>query len=305
MPQESPFDVLVVGSANLDFVVTVPHHPATGETVLGGDHEQFPGGKGANQAVAGARLGARVAFVGMVGDDGPGAALRQSLEDAQVNTDGLGTAVDAASGIALITVDSDGDNAITVSPGANALVSTAVVDENVHALGATVTQLQLEIPIETVVYAAQQATGIVVLDPAPAPTTGIPDDLLAAIDVLVPNETELALLAGRSVDPTNVGDIEKAATSLGVNTVVVTLGANGAVVVTNEGAVHVEAPRIEPVDTTAAGDAFRSALSVSLAAGDSIVEAVEFAVRVGAATAMEFGAQPSLPTRERVDERLS
>lgn len=304
MTQESPFDVAVVGSANLDFVVTVPHHPVTGETVLGGDHEQFPGGKGANQAVAGARLGARVAFIGMVGSDGPGISLRQSLEDAQVNTDGLGTA-DVASGIALITVDAQGDNAITVSPGANALVSKAVVDEMARTLEATVTQLQLEIPMETVIYAAQKASGIVVLDPAPAPSTGIPDELLAAIDVIAPNETELALLAGRSVDPTDVEDIERAAKGLAVETVVVTLGANGAVVVTNEGAVHVEAPTIEPVDTTAAGDAFRSALSVGLAAGDSIVEAAEFAVRVGAATTMEFGAQPSLPSREQVAERLS
>lgn len=296
--------ITVLGSANLDIVVTVPHHPTTGETVLGGDHEQIPGGKGANQAVAAARLGAEVSFVGMVGGDSAGEALRTSLESAGVRTDALGIAEHVPSGIALITVDANGDNAITVSPGANALVSTASVDAHAPLLNATVTQLQLEIPMDTVIYAAEQATGIVVLDPAPAPATGIPKALLDATDVLVPNETELALLAGREVDPTNVDDIAAAARTLSVETVVVTLGARGAIVVTPDLVTSVPAPTITPVDTTAAGDAFRSALAVQLALGVSITDAVQFAVRAGAATALVFGAQPSLPTTAEIEQRL-
>lgn len=297
--------ITVVGSANLDFVVSVPHHPTTGETVLGGDHLQIPGGKGANQAVAAARLGATVSFIGMIGDDDAGITLRESLETANVNTSGLRVAADAPSGIALITIDDEGDNAITVSPGANMALTTAMVDESSVALSATVTQLQLEIPMDVVVHAAATATGIVVLDPAPAPATGLPQALLDATNVLVPNETELALLAKRSVDPTDLEDVSNAARSLSVETVVVTLGANGAVVVTGDAATHIPAPKIRAVDTTAAGDSFRSALSVKLASGAPILEAAQFAVNVGAATAMELGAQPSLPTIDQVKERLS
>ncbi len=296
--------IAVVGSANLDIVVVVPHHPTTGETVLGGDHEQIPGGKGANQAVASARLGADVAFIGMVGADSAGDLLRTSLETAGVNTDGLGTVEHVPSGIALITVDSHGDNAITVSPGANALVREAVLTDRASTLDAAVTQLQLEIPMESVILAAEMSTGLVVLDPAPAPAGGIPRTLLDATDVLVPNETELALLAGRNVDPTDLADIAAAARELSVDTVVVTLGARGAVIVTAEGVDAVPAPTIDAVDTTAAGDAFRSALSVRLAAGATMVEATRFAVRAGAATALAFGAQTSLPTADEIDQRL-
>lgn len=301
----TPASITVVGSANLDIVVNVEHHPTTGETVLGGDHQLFPGGKGANQAVASALLGADVNFIGMVGSDDAGRTLRSSLEAAGVNTDGLQSAEGSPSGIALITVDSNGDNAITVSPGANALVDRALLDTHVSSFAAAVVQLQLEIPIDAVTYAAQQSTGTVVLDPAPAPAAGLPESLLSAVDVIVPNETELAHLAGREVDPSNPAALEAAARSLDVETVVVTLGENGAFVVSGDVAVAIPAPEITPVDTTAAGDAFRSALSVGLATGSTVVEAAEFAVRVGAAAAMAFGAQPSLPTPEEVEDRLS
>lgn len=302
---EAARTISVVGSANLDIVVTVDHHPATGETVMGGDHQLIPGGKGANQAVASALLGADVRFVGVVGGDDAGKTLRASLEGAGVNTDGLAVASDSPSGIALITVDAQGDNAITVSPGANALVDSALLDAHASALSADVVQLQLEIPLEAVTYAAQKATGTVVLDPAPAPSGGLPEELLSAVDVLVPNETELALLAGVEVDPSNPADLESAARSLGVESVVVTLGERGAFVVSGDLAESVPAPKITPVDTTAAGDAFRSALSVSLAGGSTLVEAAQFAVRVGAAAAMAYGAQPSLPTRDEVESRIS
>ncbi len=296
--------IVVVGSANLDIVVPVPHHPARGETVLGADHVQVPGGKGANQAVASARLGGDVAFVGCIGDDPAGGVLRASLTDSGVDVAALLTAADTPSGIALITVGPDGDNAIVVSPGANATLTPDDLASIESIRSANVVQLQLEIPIETTIAAAEAATGLVILDPAPAPTDGLPQRLLDAVDVLVPNETELALLAGRPVDADDIDDIVSAARSLGVDRVVVTLGRNGAVVVAEDTVTTVDSPQIDAVDTTGAGDAFRSALAVGLAAGTDLASAAQVASRVGAATALRFGAQPSLPTTAEVDERL-
>lgn len=296
--------IVVVGSANLDIVVPVPHHPARGETVLGGDHQQVPGGKGANQAVAAARLGGDVAFVGCVGDDAMAETLRRSLTNADVSIDALHTMSDAPTGIALITVGPDGDNAIVVSPGANSTLRPEHVRAEPSVRAAAVVQLQLEIPLDTVREAAEIAAGFVILDPAPAPTSGLSAELLAAVDLLIPNETELALLAGRVVDATSVDDVAEAARAIPVPAVIVTLGSNGAVVVTDEEAVHVPAPAITAVDTTGAGDAFRSAIAVSIASGVDLVPAAHTAVRVGAATALRFGAQPSLPTRDEVEQLL-
>ena len=296
--------IVVVGSANLDIVVPVPHHPARGETVLGEDHVQVPGGKGANQAVASARLGGEVAFVGCVGGDPAGEVLRASLIDSGVDVTSLLTATDTPSGIALITVGPDGDNAIVVSPGANAALTSADVASVDSIRTAGVLQLQLEIPMDTTIAAAEAATGLVLLDPAPAPADGLPQRLLDAVDLLVPNETELALLVGRPVDPDSIDDIGSAAASLGVERVVVTLGSKGAVVIANNVVTRVDSPNIDAIDTTGAGDAFRSALAVGLAAGTDLVSAAQVAARVGAATALRFGAQPSLPTTAEVDELL-
>ena len=296
--------IVVVGSANLDIVVPVPHHPARGETVLGADHVQVPGGKGANQAVAAARLGGDVAFVGCVGNDPAGDVLRASLTDSGVDVASLLTAADTPSGIALITVGPDGDNAIVVSPGANAALTSDDLS-SIESIGsAAVVQLQLEIPMETTLAAAEASMGIVILDPAPAPADGLPQRLLDAVDLLVPNETELALLTGRAIDADDIDDIVSAARSLGVDRVVVTLGRNGAVVVAKDTVTKVDSPQIDAVDTTGAGDAFRSALAVGLAAGTDLVRAAQVASRVGAATALRFGAQPSLPTAAEVDELL-
>jgi len=296
--------IVVVGSANLDIVVPVPHHPRRGETVLGDDHVQVAGGKGANQAVAAARLGGDVSFVGCVGADPAGNVLRESLVEAGVDTTSLFTASNSPSGIALITVGPDGDNAIVVSPGANALLSPDHLGGLEALRSAAIVQLQLEIPVETTLAAAELATGLVILDPAPAPAQGIPKHLLAAVDLIVPNETELALLAGREVDPEDIDDIAGAARSLGVDRVVVTLGRHGAVVVANGAVTPIGSPRIEAVDTTGAGDAFRSALAVGLANGLDLVHSAQTAARVGAATALRFGAQTSLPTLAEVDELL-
>ncbi len=295
--------VVVVGSANLDVVVPVPHHPVTGETVMGGDHALVPGGKGANQAVAAARQGAEVTFVGRVGADDAGTTLRTSLEEAGVLTTHLETDAEAPSGIALIGVDDDGDNAIVVSPGANARVTAADVAAAARAVaGAEVVLLQLEVPVEAVTAAADTATGTVILNPAPAPTEpeSLPVKLLDRVDVLVPNTIELAQLTG--IDPSgNASELGAAARRLGVETVVVTRGSAGALIVTDDDVMVVLAPTITPVDTTGAGDSFCGALAAALAGGKSILEATERAVHAGAIAATRPGAQPSMPTAAEVD----
>ena len=294
--------IAVLGSANLDIVVPVPHHPVTGETVLGGDHALVPGGKGANQAVAAARLGGSVSFVGRVGDDDAGETLRSSLEADGVDTTHLRADSEAPSGIALIGVDADGDNAIVVSPGANGRVGTEdVVDAEAALRDATVVLLQLEVPMEAVTAAARVATGTVILNPAPA--APLPDDLLGLVDVLVPNAIELAQLAD-SAPVDDVDDVLALARSLPVDTVVVTMGAAGALLVTPCDYLLVPAPVVTPVDTTGAGDSFCGALAEALARGVDLVDAVERAVHAGAVTTTRPGAQPAMPTASDLDAAM-
>ena len=296
-PVERVPTIAVLGSANLDIVVPVPHHPVTGETVLGGDHALIPGGKGANQAVAAARLGGSVSFVGRVGDDDAGETLRSSLEADGVDTTHLRTDSEAPSGIALIGVDADGDNAIVVSPGTNARVGPEDVQTAKATIaGAAVVLLQLEVPTGAVVAAAQAATGTVVLNPAPA--TPLPDGLLDRVDVLVPNALELAQLA-QLADPqpdAAVDALVAMARSLPTATVVVTRGARGALLVTPDDHREVAAPSVRVVDTTGAGDSFCGALAEALARDATLLEAVERAVVAGAVTATRHGAQPAMPT---------
>lgn len=297
-------EVAVVGSANLDLVVEVETIPAVGETVMGGDLRRIPGGKGANQAVAAARLGRRVSMIGRVGDDEGGEILRAALDADQVDTRHLTPTPDTPNGVALISVGSDGDNAIVVSPGANARLTRDDVEAAADVLaGADVTLLQLEVPLAAVHAAAALSGGIVVLNPAPAPSEPLPTTLLEAIDVLVPNQSELATLAGHDgpVDATSAAVL---AAALPCRSVVVTLGAQGALVVADGEVEHIAAPTVAPVDTTAAGDSFCGALADALVDGSSLVDAARWAVRVGAATTLRPGAQPSLPTTADVDRLL-
>lgn len=299
----TPGRICVVGSANLDIVTPVPRHPVAGETVLGGDHRQIPGGKGANQAVAAARLGHEVFFVGRVGDDAPGQTLRASLIDAGVNVDHLTITPDTPSGIATISVGPDGENSIVVSPGANGRLSPNDIAAASDVLSsAAVTLLQLEVPLEAVQAAATTAAGTVILNPAPA--ADLPAGLLDAVDVLVPNETELAFLAGADV-PESPEQAAALAGQLPNHHVVVTLGAQGAMNVAGGSATHVPAPQVVPVDTTAAGDSFCGALAGVIAEGGDLQSAVEWAVQVGAVATLRAGAQPSLPTRDEVQEMLA
>jgi len=300
---KSEIDVCVVGSANLDIVVPVPHHPVAGETVLGGDHARIPGGKGANQAVAAARLGRSVAFVGCVGNDPAGVELWDALEAEGIDVSLLRSVDHRPSGIAMISVGADGDNSIVVSPGANALVDEDQIGDAAALLEvAKVTLLQLEVPIEAVTLAAESAGGLVILNPAPA--QALTSRILESVDVLVPNETELALLSGSAVAQT-FDEIVDQARLLPAARTVVTLGAQGALLVDETDMHHQPAPTVSAVDTTAAGDSFCGALADVLAEGGSLTDAMAWGVMVGAATTLRFGAQSSLPTAGEVADLLN
>jgi ribokinase len=293
--------VAVVGSLNLDLVVRVPRLPGPGETVSGGDVFRNPGGKGANQAVAAARLGRAVAMVGCVGDDPPGRELLGSLQTDGVDTARVRVVDGVPSGAAFITVGQDGENQIVASPGANARLTA----EDVAAAGAAlraaaVTLLQLEVPLEAVAAAARAAGGRVVLNPAPV--RALPEELLGEVDVLVPNRVELAQLAGAPA-PATVEEAAALAGRLPARALVVTLGADGALVVEDGHRSHVPAVRVRPVDTTAAGDAFCGGLADALTGGASLQDAARWAVRVAAAACMREGAQASLPTPGEVRAR--
>ncbi|MEV5564471.1 ribokinase [[Kitasatospora] papulosa] len=297
----SRYDLLVVGSANADLVVGVERRPGPGETVLGTDLVVHPGGKGANQAVAAARLGARTALLARVGDDAHGRLLRASQQEAGVDTGGV-LVGGAPTGVALITVDPSGDNSIVVSPGANARLTP----DDVRAAGplfasARVVSVQLEIPLDTVAETARALGPGARLVLNPSPPAPLPDEVLAACDPLVVNEHE-----ARSILGDGAGDTPEAwargLTALGPRSVVITLGAEGALVSdsrTGE-AVRVPSPRVAALDTTGAGDAFTAALAWRLGLGEELTEAAAFAVRVGAAAVTKEGAQASFPTAEEV-----
>jgi ribokinase len=289
-------EIAVVGSLNLDTTVQVSRLPLPGETVLGSGHFDDTGGKGANQAVAAARLGRDVAMVGMVGADDAGHRLRSSLEAAGVDIHSVRLSEDVPTGMAVITVDDAGENTIVVDPAANGAFGPAELDPYSGVVAsAGVVVLQLEIPLGTVAAAIAAATGTVLLNPAPA--AELPAGLLDGVDVFVPNATELARYAGTGVPAGPEEAVEAARGLEGPGAVVVTLGAAGAVVVGSGDPVHVPAPTITPVDPTAAGDAFCGGLADALVRGEDLVDAVRWAVRCGAVTATRWGAQAALPTR--------
>lgn len=297
--------IVVVGSCNTDMVIKSDRLPVPGETVIGGEFFMNPGGKGANQAVAAARMGGLVSFVSKTGNDLFG---KQSVE--LYNTEGINTKYIFSdprnpSGIALITVDANGENCIVVASGANATLSSADIDNARQEIeSAEIVLMQLEIPIETVEYVAElahQKSIKVVLNPAPAKS--LSDKLLKSVYLVTPNKTEAEILSGIKVD-----DMEKAKLAAdiihqkGANIVVITLGANGSLILENGVYTHVEARKVNAVDTTAAGDTFNGTLCVGLAQGKSIVEAVRFATNACALTVTRMGAQSSIPYYKEVVE---
>ncbi|NUR66087.1 MAG: ribokinase [Streptomyces sp.] len=295
------YDLLVVGSANADLVIGVERRPAAGETVLGSDLAVHPGGKGANQAVAAARLGASTALLARVGDDGHGRLLLDSLRSAGVDTVGV-LVGGAPTGVALITVDPSGDNSIVVSPGANGRLTPEDVRAASSLFHASrVVSAQLEIPLETVVAVASSLAPDSRFVLNPSPPRPLPAVLLAACDPLIVNEHEAKVILGDSAIGDDPEDWARILLAKGPRSVVVTLGAEGALVASRDGVSRVASVKVDAVDTTGAGDAFTAALAYRLGTGASLPEAAAYAARVGAAAVTREGAQVSFPTAEEVD----
>jgi ribokinase len=293
--------VVVVGSANTDMVVQVEDIPRLGETVLGGKFVNAQGGKGANQAVAAARLGAEVTFITRLGRDAFGKSSEAAYQVEGINTDFIIWDDDAPSGVALIMVNRNGENIIAVAPGANGRLSSTDVQaaESVFQ-NADAVLVQLEIPldaVQTAVDLAHRYQARVILNPAPA--IYLPDPILRSVDFLTPNENELAILTGTlSIEQWNAA--REFTELIGVQALIVTVGAKGAWVIT-EGTEHlVPGFPVKAVDSVAAGDAFNGALAVALSRGEDLLGAVRYANAVGALSVTQAGAQPSLPTSDQV-----
>jgi ribokinase len=301
-------NILVVGSSNTDMVIRVSRIPKPGETILGGEFTMAPGGKGANQAVAAARAGGHVTFVARVGDDVFGERAIANFQTDGIDTRSVFRTPGAPSGIALINVDGRGENSISVASGANARLSAGDIEEAGEAFAAAdIVLLQLETPMEAVRAAAKKARdrGVpVILNPAPA--RPLDDDLLRLIAVLTPNEHEAEFLAGIPVR--DEGAARQAAVRLrerGVVAVVITLGERGAYASSPEFEGLIPAFKVDPVDTTAAGDVFNGALAVALAEKASMEHALCFASAAAALSVTRPGAQPSAPARAEIERFLA
>ncbi len=292
--------IYVVGSSNTDMVVKSERLPAPGETVIGGEFLMNPGGKGANQAVAAARLGGNVCFVGKTGNDLFGEQAVQQLKKENILTDYIATDPRLPSGVALINVDGQGENSISVAPGANAALTKADVDRALaHLKADDLVLVQLEIPVDVVTHVIHESAlkGVrVILNPAPAQE--LSRETLSGLYLITPNESEAELLTGIKVsDP---GSAEKAAQKLhdaGCDHVIITLGSKGAYFSSGPISAMIPAVPVTAVDTTAAGDCFNGAMAVALSENKDIRSAVEFACQAAAIAVTRMGAQSSLPTR--------
>jgi ribokinase len=294
-----PAKVVVIGSLNMDLVTRAPRLPRGGETLIGESFATVSGGKGANQAVAAARLGAQVSMVGCVGSDAYGEELRGALLAEQIDCQAVST-VDDSSGVALIVVDDNSQNAIVIVAGANGALTPAVIDRFDAVLqAADVIICQLEVPDATVGHALKRGRELgktVILNPAPA-SRPLPADWYASIDYLIPNESEASALSGLPVD--SLASAETAATRLiamGAGKVIITLGAQGSLFANGKGFEHFPATKVKAVDTTAAGDTFVGGFAAALAAGKSEADAIRFGQVAAALSVTRAGAQPSIPT---------
>jgi ribokinase len=295
--------IIVIGSSNTDMVIKSEKLPAPGETLLGGKFIMNPGGKGANQAVAAARLGGIVTFVTKTGNDIFGAEATSLFEKEGINIKYIRKDPDNPSGVALITVDRNGENSIVVAQGSNGTLIADDIDPEIFSVESSdIFLMQLEIPVETVEFVARKAFGRgnrVILNPAPA--CALPEDLYKYLYLITPNETEARMLTG--VDVRDVASAETAARIFmkkGVQNVVITMGASGAFILTNQEAILVPGFPVKAIDTTAAGDVFSGALAVALSEGEELKEAVSFANRAASISVTRMGAQASAPFRREV-----
>ncbi|QNO15194.1 ribokinase [Alkalicella caledoniensis] len=287
--------IIVVGSINMDLLFRTKKRPNLGETVKGIEFAQFPGGKGANQAVAASRLGSQVQMVGSVGKDEYGKILKGHLANEGVHISTI-KEVDDSTGLANIVLDSDGENSIIIIEGANSKVHSTDIDDQLFESD-DILLLQLEIPIETVIYAAKSAKAKgakVIFDPAPVKE--IPEELYQYIDIIKPNQWE-------AMELTKTSNVDQAASILlekGINNVIITLGGDGAKLYTKDIIKHFAPRKVEVVDTTAAGDSFSGALATALNKGKELDEAINFAIKVSSLTVTRLGAQSSLPSIDEI-----
>lgn len=299
--------IAVLGSSNMDYVFTVEDMPRKGETIHCRDFQKIPGGKGANQACACGKLGGECTFLSVVGDDGSGEILLESLQAAGVHTEKVAKVKGCTTGMAAIMVNAEGNNSIVIVAGANQACDRSYVEKQIDVIrDADVVLTQLETPEDGVFYfirAAKAAGKIVILNPAPAPGQ-IPDDILRDLDYITPNETELNTLTGVPVK--TMDEIEKAAMKLfgkGVRNVIVTIGSRGALLCNASGCkVYPAFNYLKPVDTTAAGDTFNAGLAVGVAEGMNLEQSIRLANAAAAISITRSGAQTSIPTREEVNQ---
>ena len=299
--------IIVIGSSNTDMILRLPTIPRPGETLLGGEFSQAAGGKGANQAVAVARAGGDITFIAKVGKDAFGKEAVAGFKKEGIDTSAIFTSDNDASGVAFIFVDDKGENSIGVAGGANDALSVVDIEAQSSLISeAEYVLLQLETPLETVARAveiAKKSGSKVILNPAPA--RELPKALLSQIDIITPNETEAELLSGVSI--TDTATAEKAARVLvqaGVKIVVITLGSEGALVATEDSVTHIPSFKVKAVDTTAAGDTFNGAFVVALSEGEKLIDAVKFAQAAAAISVTRAGAQPSVPSRAEIDDKM-
>ncbi|MGB9641375.1 MAG: ribokinase [Anaerolineales bacterium] len=292
--------IVVVGSINMDLVIRSPRLPQLGETLLGGDFHTFPGGKGANQAVACARLGAKVKMIGKVGMDSFGDELLRGLAANGVDINAIEAVPETSTGVALITVVASGDNAIVVSPAANGqITSTDILKYEKLIQGTSVLVLQLEIPleaVETAIDLARKNGVIVVLNPAPAQP--LPEPLLSKVDYIIPNQSELAALTGEQDIKAGIYHLR----SRYAGNLMITLGEQGVIFTDNNKIFHLSSYPVQAVDTTAAGDAFVGAFAVGISEGKTLPDAIRMGNAAGALAVQKAGAQPSLPTRAELEK---
>ena len=299
--------ICVIGSLNIDLTATLPRFHEPGETIFGTDFKTYTGGKGGNQAVAAAKLGADTAMVGCLGDDANGGIYRDLMKELHIE-DCVETAPGLSSGVALIEVDAKGENRIIVISGANMALTREMIDDCWEKIAdRDIFLLQLEIPLDTNAYVVEKlhaAGKTIILDPAPA--APLPEEILTKVDFIIPNETELALLSGCRTETEE--EIEAGARVLlerGCKNVIVKMGSRGAMLVNADGVDLKEGFKVSAVDTTAAGDSFNAGFSVALASGKTVSEAITFANAVGALSTTAVGAQGAMPSLRQVEDMLA